>query len=174
MGVMGALQKAEGCFPTFPPFLSSASTQLSPGVIAFPTASSQTQPEHHVWPVRRIQYVPMWAVHLVDRINEFLSVQNKSGSVNGVVLTTEVIHRAVSTLASIMNNGILTPHISLNDDGFLHFEWENEGYFLTLTMTDGFRSEFFFENLESGSIEDGVVHDLRVLPRYLSNFPAEE
>lgn len=135
-------------------------TTVSPGyvdtIVSYPQSSSQQQE------------APAWGNHFIKRINEFLSVQSAKGSVNGVFLSMEMIFKAWSLLSSVSTNNTEPPLMALNDNGSLHFEWENEINFLTVTLGLNSNIEFYFES-EEKSIEN-INNDFVKLREILQNF----
>ncbi len=111
---------------------------------------------------------PAWANHFVKRINDFLAVQGTKGTVNGVFLSMETIFKAVSLLSFISSENTEPPLIALNDNGSLHFEWESEKDFLTVTLNSNI--EFYFESEGTEEPIESNTNDVGVLRKILQTF----
>ncbi|MCP4373576.1 MAG: hypothetical protein GY797_36550 [Deltaproteobacteria bacterium] len=140
-------------------FCATTVTPRSAGVIELYPQSITQQPE-----------IPAWTNHFEKRINEFLAVQGTKGSVNGVFLSREIIFKALSLLSSIASNNTEPPLIALNDDGSLHFEWENEKDFLTVTLGSSSNIEFYFESEDAEKPIENNTNDAGILRKILQNF----
>ncbi len=137
-------------------------TTVTPGsvdtMIPYPQSTSQQQKD------------PAWVNHFIKRINDFLAVQDVKGSVNGVFLSMEMIYKAESLLSYIASDNTEPPLIALNDDGSLHFEWENEKGFLTVTLGLNSNMEFYFESEEAEDPIKNNTNDVGTLRKTLQNF----
>ena len=137
-------------------------TTVTPGsvdtIVPYPQSTSQQQQD------------PAWVNHFIKRINDFLAVQDAKGSVNGVSLSTEMIFRALSLLRYISSDNTEPPLIALNDDGSLHFEWENEKDFLTVTFGLNSNIEFYFESEGAEGPIENNTNDVDKLSEILQNF----
>lgn len=143
----------------FPPPTATTSSGPAEVIELFPQAASQ-QPE-----------IPNWLAHFVNRINELLEVQGAKGSVNGVFLSIEMIFKATHLLGSITTESTGSPLIGLNDDGSLHFEWESEDHFLTITLSPTSGIDFFYED-DDGTKEpvENSSENIKILRALLKNF----
>lgn len=112
----------------------------------------------------------IWDNNFILRINELRSVQEEKGTVNGVFLSDEMIFRAFHLMGAIMSEAIETPLIALNDDGALHFEWENDVHFFTITLAPNSELEFFYESDKAEKPVEEKTTDIKTLRKFLSNF----
>ncbi len=137
-------------------------TTVTPGsvdtIVPYPQSTSQQQE------------VTAWTNHFIKRINDFLAVQDAKGSVNGVILSMEIIYKATSLLNYISAYNTEPPLIALNDDGSLHFEWENEKGFLTVTLGSNSNIEFYFESEDAEEPIENRTNDVGTLRKILQKF----